>query len=101
MNSQFRSAVGRLSNGELLAQVRNLAQREREATALLIGHLAELDARQLYLAEGYSSLFAYCTQVLHLSEHAAYGRIQATRMVRRFPVILDRLEDGSVNLTTV
>ncbi len=95
------SAVAQLSNQELLARVTQLAEGEREATASLIAHLAELDARRLYLAEGYSSLFTYCTQLLHLSEHAAYGRIEAARAARRFPVILERLADGSVTLTTV
>ncbi len=95
------SAVARLSDTELLARVTHLARREREATASLIAYLAELDARRLYLAEGCSSLFTYCTQVLHLSEHAAYGRIEAARAARRFPVILERLSEGSVTLTTV
>jgi hypothetical protein len=101
MNSNMLSAVAQLSNTELLARVTHLAEREREATAALIAHLAELDARRLYLAEGYSSLFTYCTQVLHLSEHAAYGRIEAARAARRFPIILERLAEGSVTLTTV
>jgi hypothetical protein len=35
----------------------------------LLALLMELDARRLYLGEGCSSLFTYCTQVLHLSEH--------------------------------
>ncbi len=95
------SAVAQLSNPEILARVTQLAQREREATAALIAHLAELDTRRLYLAEGCSSLFTYCTQVLHLSEHAAYGRIEAARAARRFPVILERLAEGSVTLTAV
>ncbi|MBI3998336.1 MAG: hypothetical protein HY355_04825 [Armatimonadetes bacterium] len=95
------SSVARLSNEALVARVKHLAAGEREATAALIAHLAELDERRLYLAEGCSSLFTYCTQVLHFSEHAAYGRIEAARAVRKFPVILERLEDGSVNLTTV
>ncbi len=95
------SAVAQLSNTELLARVTHLAEREREATAALIAHLAELDARRLYLAEGCSSLFTYCTQVLHLSEHAAYGRIEAARAARKFPVVLERLAEGSVTLTTV
>jgi hypothetical protein len=60
-----------------------------------------MDARRLYLGEGSSSLFTYCTQVLHLSEHAAYGRIEAARAVRRFPLILERLESGEVTLTAV
>ncbi len=55
----------------------------------------------MYRAEGCSSLFTYCTQILHLSEHAAYGRIEAARAARKFPVILERLCEGSVNLTTV
>jgi hypothetical protein len=75
--------------------------REREATTCLIAHLAVLDERRLYLVEGYSSLFTYCTQALHLSEHAAYGRIQAARAIRKFPIVLDMLGDGSLNLTTV
>ena len=61
----------------------------------------ELDSRRLYLGEGCSSLFTYCTQVLHLSEHAAYGRIEAARAARRFPILLERLADGSMTLTTV
>jgi hypothetical protein len=101
MNPKRLSAIDHLSNHELLLRVKSLAQGEREATSVLIAHLAELEVRRLYLAEGCSSLFTYCTQVLHLSEHAAYGRIEAARMVRRFPVVMGMLEDGSVNLTTV
>ncbi len=101
MDSNILSAVAQLSNTELLARVKHFAEGEREATASLIAHLAELDVRRLYLGEGCSSLFTYCTQVLHLSEHAAYGRIEAARAVRRFPILLERLAEGSVTLTTV
>jgi hypothetical protein len=90
-----------LSDADLLAEVPRLAARERDATVALIAHLAELDARRLYRAEGCASLFTYCTQVLHLSEHAAYGRIEAARAARRYPVVLERLAEGSVTLTTV
>jgi hypothetical protein len=90
-----------LSDNELLGEVTRLVARERHATAALIASLAEVDARRLYLGQGFSSLFTYCTQALHLSEHAAYGRIEAARAARRFPVILDLLTDGSVNLTTI
>jgi len=85
----------------LIAKVKALAESERQATAVLIASLAELDARRLYLGEGCSSLFTYCTHVLHLSEHAAYGRIQAARIVRRFPLVLDPLAAGDINLTTI
>src|SRR3989337_1067127 len=101
MDPAVLSSVVHLSDEALVARVKNLAAREREATGALIAHLAELDERRLYLAESCASLFTYCTQVLHLSEHAAYGRIESARAARRFPVILERLEDGSVNLTTI
>jgi hypothetical protein len=94
-------ALTRFTDEQLLREVRSLAGRERNTTAPLIAALAELDARQLYLGEGYPSLYAYCTQSLHLSEHAAYGRIKAARAVRRWPVVLDMLAEGSITLTTV
>src|SRR5262245_53861659 len=85
-----------LSDPDLLAAVEAAARRERAATVELVALLVHVDARRLYLEQGCSSLFTYCTQVLHLSEHAAYGRIEAARAVRRFPVLLDRLADGAV-----
>ncbi len=81
--------------------MKDLARCEREATVALIVHLAELDERRLYLAEGYPSLFKYCTDVLRLSEHATYNRIEAARAVRRFPVLLEYLAAGWLNLFAV
>jgi hypothetical protein len=90
-----------LSDEQLVAEVRRLAGSERRVTAALIRALMELDARRLYLGEGYSSLFTYCTQALHLAEGAAYNRIETARAARRFPMILDGLEAGSLTLTSV
>jgi hypothetical protein len=90
-----------LSDEQLVAEVKRLAGSERRATAVLIRALMELDARRLYLGEGYSSMFTYCTQALHLAEGAAYNRIETARTARRFPMILDGLEEGSLTLTTV
>jgi hypothetical protein len=90
-----------LSDSELLEKTKSLAARERGTTALLIAHLAELDTRDVLLREGYSSLFAYCREVLGLSDHEALNRIEVARAARRFPAILDMLVEGRVNLTAV
>jgi len=90
-----------LSDDELVSQLKSFAGDEREATARLIAHLAELDARGLYRAAGFSSLFTYCCEVLRLSEPAAYNRIEVARAARRFPVILPLLGKGSLSLATV
>lgn len=101
MDPNLLDTAARLSDDALIARIKQLAAREREATTTLVAHLAEFDERRLYLSEGCSSLFMYCTQVLHLSEPAAYRRIVAARAARRFPVILERLDEGAITLTTV
>ena len=90
-----------LSDTELLNEVKRLTAHERLATARLVGALGELDARRLYLAEGCSSLFVYCTRILHLSEHAAYLRIEAARAARKWPAILELLAEGALHLTAI
>jgi hypothetical protein len=90
-----------LSDGALIAEVTRCAREERHATAQLVAHLAELDARQLYLGAGKSSLFAYCHDVLGLSADAAYNRVEAARVCRLFPQTLAQLDDGSLTVTSV
>src|SRR5215204_2465291 len=89
-----------LSDRDLLAEVQRAAACERQASARLIALLMELDSRKLCAGQGYASLFTCCVKVLHLSEHAAYLRIEAARVARRFPV-LEKLADGSLHLTAV
>jgi hypothetical protein len=89
-----------LTNDQLTAELTRLAGREREATVALIVHLAEFGERGLHTAAGFASLFEYCTEVLHLSEDAAFNRVEAARAARRFPVMIDMLLKGSLSPTT-
>jgi hypothetical protein len=93
--------LSHLTDDELTIAVRRFATEERTSTAQLVAHLAEFDARRLHLAAGFSSLFTYCCEVLRLSEHATYNRIEAARAARRFPMIVERLAEGALNLATV
>src|SRR5688572_18611377 len=90
-----------LSDGDLLAATECVAGDERRTTAELLALLAGLDTRKLYPGECYSSLCTYCTQRLHLSESAAYGRITAARAARRYPILFARLAEGEVTLTSI
>jgi 5-methylcytosine-specific restriction endonuclease McrA len=102
MTTQTLAAAAALSDRDLLLRLGQLAAKEREASAELVTHLAVLDARpDVYAAQGYGSLFSYCTQALRLSEDAACNRIEAARACRRFPLILELLVSGSLSLTTV
>jgi len=102
MNTNALATAAALSDHDLLTRLSTLAGREREAMAELLAHLAALDDRpDVYAAEGYGSLYAYCTQALRFSEDAACNRIEAARVCRRFPVILELLASGEMNLTSV
>jgi hypothetical protein len=101
MGNDLLASLRQLSDTELVARVRDLAARERGVMVVLVAHLAELDTRDVHLRAGHGSLFAYCRDVLGLSEQEAYNRIAVARAVRRFPVILEMLEAGAVNLTSV
>ena len=88
MNTNVFATAAALSDQDLLAGLSTLAGRERETLAELLAHLATLDERpDVYLARGYGSLYAYCTQALRFSEDAACNRIDAARVCRRFPAI--------------
>ena len=93
--------LSHLSNGTLLRDLQALVTRDRAITAALLAHLAEADARKLYLPAGCASMFAYCVQELRLSEDAAYKRIQAARAARQFPALFIAVAEGRLNLTGV
>jgi hypothetical protein len=102
MKMHMLAAADALRDDDLLAHLDVLAAREGSATAELVAHLAALDSRPiLYAAEGYGSLFSYCTEALRLSEDAACNRIAVAKACRRFPVIVDLLASRSLTLTTV
>jgi hypothetical protein len=94
-------SIRQLSDRELLEVTARVAADERRSTVELVELLSEVDARRLYLGQGCSSLFTYCTEVLRLSESAAYHRIEGARAIRAFPLIAERLREGSMTLTTV
>ena len=50
---------------------------------------------------GSPRLYHYCLKVLHLSEWEAWNRIEAGHVARRFPILLDMLEEGSIHITGI
>ena len=91
--------VSGLSDRELLAQTKDLARVERHLQGAIIDHLAEIDARSLFLRRGYSSLFDYAVRELGYSDAAAARRIGAMRLCAEQPQARERLRDGSLSLS--
>ena len=77
------------------------AARDRAATANLLAHIAEFDARKLYVPAAHPSMYSYCVHELRLSEEAAFKRIHAARAARRFPALFAAVADGRLHLSAV
>jgi hypothetical protein len=90
-----------MSDDALLAALDDAVGRGRRSDADIVAHIAAVDARRLYLGRGYSSMFGYATEVLRMSEGAAYTRIAAARAARKHPVLLEMLADGRLHLTGI
>src|SRR5437867_6261548 len=90
-----------LSDAVLLRDLAALVAQDHTTTAALLAHIAEVDARKLYLPAGYPSMHAYCVDELHLSEDAAYKRIQAARAARQFPALFTAVAQGRLHLAAV
>ncbi len=91
--------LSQFKDEEILTQTKTLIATERRAHAEFLIYLAEVDARKLYLPEGYSSLFSFCTGALGLSEASASKRIQLARCSIKFPVVLGHIARNELTLS--
>jgi len=90
-----------LADDALLREGAASARNESASTALLLAHIAEIEARRLHATEGYDSMCAFCVGEWGLCEYAAYRRIGAARAARDFPAIFAAVADGRLTLTAV
>ncbi|MEZ4222521.1 MAG: hypothetical protein R3B13_16395 [Polyangiaceae bacterium] len=92
-------ALDHLTDAELLSSTRSMVGRSNVVFAALLAHLAEVETRRLYRERACSSLYTYCVYELRMSEDAAQRRVQAARLVRKFPELLDVVAAGELHLT--
>jgi hypothetical protein len=83
----------------LLHRLTHLVSQSRRVEADLVAHIGEVDERRLFARQAFPSMFAYCTESLHLSEADAYRRITVARAAREHPELLEALRDGRVHLS--
>src|SRR5579871_1363241 len=91
--------LGQLSDQALVAHLTKLCVAERRVIGRILLVLIEIEERRLHLRSACDSLFTYCTARLGMSEGMAFRRVHAARLVKRFPTILPRVEDGRIHLS--
>jgi len=98
---QEHPSLGAVPDDELLERLSALLRKSRRTEADLVAHIGEVDRRRLYARAAAPSMFAYCTEVLQLSEAEAYLRIAAARAARQHPQLLAMLDDGRLHLSAI
>src|SRR6266850_3955373 len=94
-------SLSHLSDRWLSRELAASAAQDRTSTATLLAHIAEFDARRLYLPAAYPSMHVYCVHELHLSEDSAFKRIRAARTAREYPAVFTAIAEGRLHLTAV
>src|SRR4051794_25654803 len=88
-----------VSDEALIASLRALCAESQLLVARMVVYLGEVEERSLHLKAACSSMFDFCVRKLGMSEGAAHRRINAARLVRRFPSLFGGLERGEVQLS--
>ena len=100
MRTATNLPLSRLPDRVLLARTRQLVDRERHLHVDIIDHLREIEDRDLHLARGFSTLFDYAVNELGYSSGAVWRRTLAMRLCRRMGDVRERLQTGSLTLST-
>ena len=90
-----------LDDDSLLRSLKRHVGSSNRLNALVLAHLAEVDARGAYRQWACDTLAAYCVYELRLSEDEAQRRCRAARVARQFPVLFEMLADASIHLTGI
>jgi len=94
-------SLSHVSDAALSRDLAAAAARDRASTAILLAHIAEFDARKLYLPAAHSSMYSYCVHELRLGEQGAFKRIRAARAARQFPPIFAAIAESRLNISAV
>ncbi len=101
VNEANFSQFSKVTDEQLLANLKSKVENEKELTLEILRHLAEVERRRLFLAKGYPSLFEYCVKELGYGEGAAFRRISSMRLTADLPQAEKQLREGSVNVSTL
>ena len=96
---EYLGSLARLSTEKLDQSAEKVVHAERQCTARVIAHLAEISRRKAHLELGYAGLFEYGVKHLGLGEGCTGLRIHVANVCCRFPEVLDALANNEMSLT--
>jgi 5-methylcytosine-specific restriction endonuclease McrA len=90
---EFKSAI------EINLRLHQLVRNERKITDEILEHINLMETFRGFAELGFSSMYAYLTTGLGYSEDAAYRRLAAARLLKKSPLIKEKIKNGKLNLT--
>ena len=90
-----------LSSTSLLSTLDMAWTAGNRALAKMIAYLGEIERRGLHVEMGCASMWAFVERRFGLTGGSAHRRLTAATLVRRFPVILARVEQGDIHLESL
>ncbi len=94
------NALETIADKVLIDHVLQLASSERLSQIELLKYLGELADRKLFLGLGFSSMWDFCRRALKFSASVSQQRILVAKATRKYPAMLEMLEDGRLTLCT-
>src|SRR5215471_20027382 len=86
---------------ELRQELARQLATEHGPTIATIFLIAEMDRRQTYVEEGFSSTWDYLRRVFNQSDTMIHYRLTCARAVNRFPQVIEPLRVGRLCMTTL
>jgi len=75
-----------------------ISQKYRFLESDLLDIIQKIDDKKVFRALGYSSLYQYCVESLHLSEGAAYNFINVARKAKEVPELKMEIKKGTITV---
>ena len=87
-----------LNNLALMNQTHATVKKEKLLTLLLLEHLLEIEIRGLHLERGFYNLHNLLVAEFKYSDGEAATRLQAMRLLKRYPKVKEKIIDGQISL---
>jgi hypothetical protein len=88
-----------INDENLILNLKSLVKDEKALTHRVLEYLREVENRKLFLARGFSSLYAFCTEALGYTEQESMIRIQAMRLIKTMPAVEAKVRTGEISLS--
>src|SRR5215831_6142609 len=89
------------SPSELTQELAHVLAGERAHTLPSILLIADIERRQTFVEEGFSTIWDYLRRIHRQSDTMIHYRVSCARAVNRFPQVIEFLRDGRLCMTTL